>query len=56
MLTQLAKESEAKIISYKKYASENQFNQMIEGIKTFDINLTGFGFESIQAKLKLNYV
>ncbi len=56
MNTQLAQEAELRITAFKEHASENQFNQMIEAIKVFDIDLTGCGFESIQAKLKLTKI
>lgn len=56
MNTQLGISAQKNINGFKNYASENQFNQMTEVIKNFDVDVTGFGFYAIQAKLKLKTI
>lgn len=56
MNTPLAQSAESNILRFKELATEDQFQQMIESIKNFDIDLNGCGFEAIQAKVKLNQI
>lgn len=53
LITPLAQSAQSNILRFKEYATPRQFEQMTEAIKNFDIDLTGCGFDAIQAKLKL---
>ncbi len=56
MHTDLAKEAHKNLSSFKKYCNDEEFKNLEDGIKQFDTDLNGSGFDAIQAKTKLNWI
>lgn len=56
MHTPLAQAAHKNLSRYEKYCTPEEFKELEKGVKEFDVDLTRSGYNSRQARTKLNWI